>query len=173
MAIVTLDQIRDVFLTWGTNITGRVAFLASLSEDGKPATPYFTVYLAGMQPSTPQNVELSVDGLTETINSLDIMRLTINTIGGEAMQDASRLLRSLFSSQRFLDLWTICGYTSVTEATDLSFLETGTMRQRAQFTINIQARVGDTFVVSSFDALDLTITANGDDQKVVNRVCVP
>ena len=78
MAIVTYDDIRNSIITWIGDISGLTTILGSFSEIARPAAPYAVLIITSDSTSTMQNVTLSTDGLTETIDRLDKLRVTIN-----------------------------------------------------------------------------------------------
>lgn len=142
----TFNQIRDTVLQWVEDITGRALVLANAGEGPKPGVPYVEVYVTLAKSPSFQTSTLSEDGLTETIRAISTLDVQLDVYGGDAMQDASKLIRSLKSAQRWLDLWVICGLENVQELRDLSFLETASRKQRAQVVISLSCNLADDFV---------------------------
>lgn len=145
MIPTTLDNLRDVLLQWCFDITGRVLVLANSGQGPKPSEPYVEVFLSSYDTPTFQVAKLSGDGLTETVTSNTLMSVQLDLYGNNPMQDASKLMRSLFSSQRFLDLWQISGLSGVDTVSDLTAIETGAMKQRANLIFRVYCLLEDTF----------------------------
>ena len=141
----TFDEMRDTILTWCKDITARDIVLANAGEGPKPGVPYVELMLTSHTSPASQTSYLSDDGLTETVYAMSSVVAQLNFFGGNAMQAASRLLRSLDSSARFLDLWKICGLGRKDDVRDLTFLEAASRKQRAEVTIMFYCIFSDAF----------------------------
>lgn len=153
----TFNEMRDTILQWCLDITGRDLVLANAGEGPKPGVPYVEVYLTVQESPNYQTDTLSVDGLTETITAVCSVACQLDLYGGDAMQDASKLCRSLKSARRWLDLWIIIGLQNIEALRDLTALETGTRKQRAQVVINFTCCLFNDFDSDYFDQLPITI----------------
>lgn len=159
----TLDAIRDAFLTWGNLITGRIAVLENNGEGPQPRNPYFTVFIESFTIPTWQVDTFQQATNEDKVTSVTLITININVYGGNAMQSASRLAHSLFASARYEDLWKICGLSGIENAQDMSFLETGSIKQRALLPIKIYANLVDDFDADFFDTVDLNVSAPDQD----------
>lgn len=153
----TLENLRDVLLQWCLDITGRVLVLANSGQGPKPSAPYVEVFLSSYDTPTFQVATLATDGLTETVKSNTLMSVQLDLYGNNPMQDASKLMRSLYSSQRFLDLWQISGLSGVDTVSDLTALETGAMKQRANLIFRIYCLLTDTFASDFAETVPITV----------------
>lgn len=162
VGVATLDEVRDAFLLWARTITGRKVVLANTanSEFPKLRVPYVEVFITSYENPTYQVSQLSEDGLTETVRAIIRQSIELNIYGGNAMQDASKLSRSLWTATRYLDLWKVCGLASVGVISDLSALETGAIKQRSNFIIQIYSTLLDTFAASFVDDLPVEISVD-------------
>lgn len=153
----TFDEMRDAILQWTLDITGRDLVLANSGEGPKPGVPYVEVYLTVQTSPNYQTDTISQDGLTETITAISSIACQLDLYGGDAMQDASKLCRSLKSARRWLDLWNIVGLQNIEALRDLTALETGTRKQRAQVVVNFTCCLSDNFSSDYFDQVPITI----------------
>lgn len=164
----TFNELRDTILTWCQDITTRDIVLANAGEGPKPGVPYIELMLNVHNTPTSQTESLSEDGDVETVYAMSSVTAQLNFFGGNAMQDASRLIRSLKSGRRFLDLWTICGLGSVQELRDLTFLETASRKQRAEVLILFYCIFSDDFVGEYADSVPITVLV--DDTEVATEL---
>lgn len=141
----TFNEVRDTVLQLCIDITGREVVLANAGEGPKPSVPYVEVYVTLAKSPNFQTNTLSEDGLTETIRAVSVLEARLDFYGGDAMQDASKLLRSLKSAQRERDLLLVCGHANTQDLRDLTFLETGSRKQRAQVVISLSCNLADSF----------------------------
>ena len=155
----TLNEIRDVLLTWANAITGRQVLLAN-SADGeapRPRNPYVEIFVEMFSNPATQVVTHSEDGLLETIKSNTLLTVTLDVYGDNPMQDASKLMRSLYSASRYLDLWVICGLGGINDATDLTALERGALKQRSQISFTLYCILFDNFASDFFTTVELEV----------------
>lgn len=156
----TFDDLRDAILTWCADITGREIVLANAGEGPKPGAPYVELLLSSHTSPASQTAYLSEDGEIETVYAMSTVTATINLYGANAMQAASRLLRSLDSSHRYLDLWKICGLVRKEEARDLTFLEAASRKQRAEVILTFSCIFSDEFVGEYATSMPITLVAD-------------
>ncbi len=161
MITTTLDELRDAILLWVQDISGREIVLANSGEGPRPRVPYVEVFIELFENPTSQVSTLSGDGLTETVTANIRATITLDVYGDNPMQVTSRLIRSLFSATRFLDLWQICGLGNVEDATDLTALQTGALKPRAQVRFHVYCAFSDDFVSSFFDVVNIEIDVVG------------
>ena len=141
----TFNQVRDAMLQLCEDVTGRELVLANAGLGPKPEFPYVEVYATLAKSPNFQTSTLADDGLTETVHAISTIDVRLDFYGGDAMQDASKLLRSLDAEQRWVDLYNICGRENIQDLRDLTFLETGARKQRAQVTVSLSCVLADTF----------------------------
>lgn len=155
--VTTFEEMRNKLLQWCLDITARGLVLANAGEGPKPGVPYVEVYLTTLVNPDYQTDTLSVDGLTETITTPCTVSCQLDLYGGDAMQDASKLCRSLKSAQRWVDLWVIMGLQNIETIRDLTALETGSRKQRAQVLINFTCCLSNNFDSSYFDQMPIEL----------------
>ena len=153
----TFNEIQDVILTWINDTTLREVVLDHNGQSPKPRGAYTTVIIKPCTVSGNQDSILSEDGLTETIKTQNLISVEINFYGANAIQDASKLSHSLYSTKRYEDLWKFIGYGECKEIEDLTALETGAQKVRARILINFHAQLTDTFDSDYFDRIDITV----------------
>jgi hypothetical protein len=158
----TFNELRDTILTWCNDVTARDIVLANAGEGPKPGTPYIELTISAHDTPTSQTESLSEDGEVETVYAMSSVTAQLNFFGGNAMQDASRLIRSLKSGRRFLDLWKICGLGKVQNLRDLTFLETASRKQRAEVEILFYCVLSDEFVGEYADSVPITLVADNN-----------
>ena len=153
----TFEEMRTTLLQWCLDITGRELVLANSGEGPKPGGPYVEVYLTVQESPNHQTNTLSIDGLTQTITAICSVACQLDLYGGDAMQDASKLCRSLWEDKRWVDLWVILGLQNIEALRDLTALETGTRKQRSQVVINFTCCLFNIFDSAFFDQVPITI----------------
>lgn len=158
----TFNELRDTILTWCQDVTAREIVLANAGEGPKPGTPYIELVMSSHDTPTSQTEYLSEDGEIETVYAMSAVTATLNFFGGNAMQDASRLLRSLKSSRRFLDLWKICGLGKAQNLRDLTFLETASRKQRAEVEVLFYCVLSDEFAGEYATSVPITLFADNN-----------
>ena len=134
---------------WCVAVTGREPVIED--EGGpQPAAPYLSLSVRSCTPM--QHDRVDVDPLDETVNTLHQIVIRLALRGGQAMTDAARLRGSLWSAQRWRDLWKIAGLGTVTSIQNLSALETGRIRARAEFQLTLHAVITTTSTPEYFTA---------------------
>ncbi len=179
MTTTTLDELRDAVLAWVQNISGREIVLANSGEGAIPREPYVEVFIELFENPTSQASAISEDGLVETVTANVRATITLNIYGDNPMQAASRLARSLFSAGRYLDLWQVCGLGNVENATDLTALQTGALKPRAQMKFNVYSVFSDEFISSFFEHVKIKVDGKesedilgGDNPRQKAAVCL-
>lgn len=166
----TIENIRDAFISWANTITGRLAVLSNDGEMGRPRVPYFTIFVNNYDNPLSVKRFFNLETNKEEITSLNNLQIDINIFGNNPLQDSSKLVHSLYASNRYKDLWKVCGLLNAPSVTDLSFLETGAFKQRCLLVININASLYDEFDFDYFEdvALEIdTINPNSEQDLVV------
>lgn len=156
----TFNELRDTILTWCQDVTARDIVLANAGEGPKPGVPYVELFISGHTSPATQTASLSEDGTIETVYAMSMITAQFNFYGGNAMQDASRLLRSLDSSHRYLDLWKVCGLGRKDELRDLTFLEAASRKQRAEVLITFYCIFSDDFVGEYATSVPITLAVD-------------
>lgn len=136
MTPTTLEALEAEISAWCAQVTGRETVI---EDDGgpQPAAPYLSLSVRSCTPMQHDRVE--VDRQAETISTLHHVAFRLALRGGQAMADAARLRASVWSAQRWRDLWKIAGLGAVTAIQNLSALETGRIRARAEFQLTLHA----------------------------------
>lgn len=156
----TLDEIRDAVIEWCTSITGRTVVLANTGQQARLNVPYIEVFIDNYDSPVFQKSTISDDGSKETIAANTFLSITLDIFGENSLQDASKLQRSLWSQKRFLDLWLICGLSSVENTIDLTSLQTGTRRQRGQFKFLVYCVLSNDFDSDTIETIELDLGVN-------------
>lgn len=161
----TFDEVRDTLLQWIVDKTGLEIVLANAGEGPKPSDPYVLLQITSAASPPLQNSTLSADGLSEKIRVLTTMDVQLDFYGGNAMQSASLLARSFNSQRAFVDLYTKFGILNVEPIRDLTALETGSRKQRAQMVVKVRANLADEFDADYNDRVELEV--KNDDGSIV------
>lgn len=136
MTPTTLEALQATVVAWCGAVTGRETIVED--EGGPPpAAPYLSLSIRSCTPLQRDRIE--VDRQDETISTLHRVVFRLALSGGQAMSDAARLRASLWSARRWRDLWTMAGLGAVTAIHNLSALETGRIRARAEFQLTLHA----------------------------------
>jgi len=149
----------------GAVVVGRVGEVAA------PAVPYILFSIESVTPQASPVVSYSDEDppVTQTVTATAVpIVFLVEVIGGAAMGDAFRAALALRVSQRSFDLWAIAGLMDITAPTNLSALEVGTMRQRAQFRLALSAALDYSIGAETIE--HLTIVANGETVTVSKGV---
>ena len=154
----TIDEARTTILKGCKAIPGREIVLRYDSEMAKPTTPFVEVFIESAELPNGRVLTLSEDGLTETVSTLMNIAVVLNCLGGDAMDAAINLRNSLYATERTLDLYKTLGYLGVPSLRDLSFLETGHFKQRAELTINFDARIENSYASSYYESVEVNVT---------------
>lgn len=175
MATTNYRELRSAISRWCLNATGRVMVISGSGEADQPGVPYVALMLAQDSVAGYPKRELSQDGLTYTVTRTARMRVQIDVYGGDpdksAMEDASLLENALYNPALFEDsgvapqknLWEICGLMSIESINDLSALETGIIKQRAQLVFNIVAEFENSVTSDFYDKTEVDIKRKNPD----------
>lgn len=169
MTPTTLEALEAVISAWCAQVTGRETVI---EDDGgpQPAAPYLTLSVRSCTPMQHDRVE--VDQQAETIRTLHHVVFRLALRGGQAMTDAARLRASVWSAQRWRDLWKIAGLGAVTPIQNLSALETGRIHARAEFQLTLHVVIATTSAPEYFTSqqIDLYETDAGFVATVVATI---
>ncbi len=136
MTPTTLEALQARLVAWAVSISGREVVVED--EGGpQPAAPFVSLSLRRCTPFEHDRVGVSRE--TERVSTLCQVRWRVTLFGGAALTDASRLRASIWSAQRWWDLWLLSGLGSVSPINNLSALETGRIRARAEFQLTLNA----------------------------------
>lgn len=176
MATTNYRELRNAIGEWCFGVTGRVIVISGSGETDQPGVPYVAVMLAQDSVAGYPKRALSQDGLTYTVTRTARMRVQIDVYGGadkdnSAMEDASALENALYNPALFEDstpapiknLWEICGLMSIESINDLSALETGIIKQRAQLVFNIVAEFENSVTSDFYDKTEVDIKRTEPD----------
>lgn len=155
----TMNDIRTAVLTWVRDVTGRDIVLKYDSELHKPTRPYVEIYIVQAPTGGGRTLTLEIvdDEPVEVVSTTCIVAVTLNIYGGDAMDAAYRIRNSVYATNRYADLFQILGLTEVVSLIDLTSLETGHYKQRAELIINFNARIEDSFTSAYYDTVEATI----------------
>lgn len=153
----TITDLRDEFIAWVNSITSRPVVLANSGQGPKSRVSYGEIFISAYDAPTTQVITYSEDGETETVSSLDLLTIQINLYGDNPLRDASKLQHSLFSADRYLDLWQICGLSGITSIQDLTALETGAMKQRVLLEFRVYATLSDSVSADCIETVDIEL----------------
>lgn len=171
-------ELRNAIGQWCFNTTGRTMRIAGSGEVEQPRVPYAVIWINEDASQGYPRTELSDDGLSYSVIHTAQYRIQVDVYGGtqdkSAMQDASLLRNSLYNpilfedsqSGQYKNLWEICGLLNTESINDLSALETGIIKQRAQFVFNILAEMEDTFTSDYFDKVEVNIKRSQPDMDI-------
>lgn len=185
MATTNYRELRSAISRWCLNATGRVMIISGSGEGDQPGVAYAVVMLAQDSVAGYPKTELSEDGLTYTVTRTTRMRVQIDVYGGDpdksAMEDASLLQNALYNPALFQDsdvapeknLWEICGLLNFESINDLSALETGIIKQRAQLVFNIVAEFENSVTSDSYDKTEVDIKLKNPDMDITTLLIDP
>ena len=155
--VTTFEQIKDTLAAWINLVVGRQIVLANEGEDARPRSPYVEIFLQSNAADTQPISVFSEDGLTQTISGRVLITVDLNVVGGQALRDANNLWYSLYAQERDLDLNLTLGLGGASEIRDLSFLETGSRKQRVNFQVTFYAVTSFVSNTSCIESIDVTI----------------
>ena len=136
MTPTSLEALEHGLSTWAGSVSRREVLIEG--EGGPPpASAYLAISLRSCSPM--QRADVHIDPHTETVNALHRLTWRFSLHGGPAMADATRLLASLWSAQRWRDLWRIAGLGEVGRLHNLAGLDIGRWRARVEFQLTLHA----------------------------------
>lgn len=174
-----IRALRKAIGQWAFNVVDansntREVVLANSGQAAQLRVPNIVTMLSEDKKLGFPDTKLSEDGLTYTVTHTSQIRVQLEVYGGDkdnsAMQDASLLMNSLYDPARYLDLWLICGLMNIETIQDLTALETGVMKQRAQCVFHIIAELSDAFVSDSFDTIETDVIRAIPEETIVTLV---
>lgn len=145
--------IKDVFGNTRQVIKGKVG------EVPAPASPYAMYWVEGIELSdhtvnTPLDDQLNDNQIVSS--RATPITYGINVVGGDdAHNDAIVLSLAARASKRRFDLYKVCGFVGATQVINLSALETGTMRGRAQFMLSVSAALDFEIYEGTIGSVDI------------------
>lgn len=153
----TLDVVETAFATYLRDVLpARVMVRGRVGEAAAPATAATLWDVATVTAS--DNPVTTYEDDDQIVTSTDtVVSFLVTLIGGSAMADAVRVCNGMRASQRTGDLYAVCGLWGVDPAQDLTALETGTMRTRAEFRVALSAAIETVFIRETIDAEQVTI----------------
>lgn len=176
MATTNYRELRNAIGQWCFDVTGRAMGISGSGEAAQPRSPYIIVIVSQDDFIGYPKRQVSEDGLTYTVTRTASFRVQIDIYGGDdkddsAMQDGSLLMNSLYNPVLFQDsganpqknLWEICGLINIEQMSDLSALETGLIKQRAQVVFNVVAEMSDSFTSDYYNKVEVDIKRKEPD----------
>ena len=168
----TTKKLEEVLYDWAFSlIPSRVVIISNQVDGNSPNEPYISIRLTQSPTSQNPEVTLSDNGELETISQRCLFTVNVECVGDEAFQDAKSacivLASSLYSANRYLDLWTVSGLGGV--ATGPQSLTTATLatnRSRWQFQYTLYAVIDNSFTGQYFDNLELKVI-DGDTDTIL------
>lgn len=153
----TLSELEDAIHDWLKIITGRETVRSNYDEQGLPITPYCAFRIKETVPMDHPTRTLSGDGLTETIEVMNQVKINITLLGGEASAAINKVIASAWAANRNIDLWVISGMGGFSNPLDLTSLETGAMRQRWEATLTLYTTLAESFAGEFQEVFELSI----------------
>ena len=157
---MSLDELEDKIYAWLVLVTARTVISAGYDEQGKPSSPYCNFEIKNTKPFDKPVVNLSNDGLTESIETLMEVSIKIMLVGGNAMTTVNRVVASAWAASRNHDLWDVSGLGSFSNPIDLTALETGTQRQRWETNLILYATISEEFTGEYQEKFNLIVNEN-------------
>ena len=155
----TTAQIADAFAAYlHAILPGRMMIEGNVGEGAAPSVPACIWRLTSIEPDDFPRVEYVGDD--QLLHSVTPLTFRVTCLGGPDTIDACfRVAAGLRLSQRTSDLFKVCGFWGTQPVTDLSALETGTMRQRAEMLVVLSADITMTSPREWMDQVDLRVEA--------------
>ena len=140
--------------------TERVLVQGNIGEGPAPSGPSLIWRLDTLEPP-----DFTVTEISETEQLIEahgvpmefVVTVLGDRVGQSARDDAMRLVLGLRQTQRTADLLAVCGFMGVGEVRNLSALETGTMRQRAEFRLMLSASLHLAATPETINVVDLEL----------------
>lgn len=157
----TPTQIEDAFAAFLSGVFdgSRVTVAGLIGEGPAPSSPCVMWRLDSVDPDEFPRTEYVDDD--QVIHSVSPMTFIVTCVGdrpGQSVRDdCLRVQMALRMSQRTGDLFKVCGFWGVEPVKNLTALETGKMRQRAEFRVVLSADLTLTAPREVMDEVDLRI----------------
>lgn len=118
---------------------GREPVRGWYGEAPAPSGPYF--FYRPEIAEFPDILTADVDsaGTVQMVQGLSMVTVSFSFNGGDAMGDAVKFRLALHQTQRTVDLYLVAGLLGVTAPQDMTALELGTMRTRADIRLSLSA----------------------------------
>ncbi len=159
----TVTQIEDAFAAFLSaqfpNPGGRVIVAGLIGEGPAPSGPAVMWRTDGWEPDEfPRTEYVDDDQIVHAVTPISMVVTLLGDRPGQSVRDdALRIGSALRMSQRTGDLYAVCGLWSVEEVRNLTALETGKMRQRAEFRVVLSADLTHTAPREWMDEVDLNV----------------
>jgi hypothetical protein len=156
---MTLTELENAFgLTLAAIMPARELVKGRVGDAAVPATPYVMYEAEDITLPDSPVVSISDDETTQTVSAVTPVTFLLNFVGGNAQSDAVRFSLALRLSQRTADLWKVCGLWGVSQIIDLSAVENGTMRARAEVRVTLSATLHIEHAAELIETVDIEIT---------------
>lgn len=138
-----MTTFADLYSALGTIVTAATnrQWWRKGGIQGVPTEPYATIFLEEAPGNQHEVVELVDEevGFSELPWGTSRVRAKVEFFKGEAANDASRFRTSMRLSERFYDLWRLCGLSGGLELVDVStsFREDIEPRAEVRFYLNV------------------------------------
>lgn len=173
MLTTTINDINDKIYDWIVSILpDRTCIVKNNTDDAAPNRPYVMFDLQNDQTFSKPIVGINED-LTEFIYQRNLFTVSIQVVGnGDAnhscLDDINQLSASIWSQQRYLDLWRISGLGGISiQPQNITSAAYGVNRTRwqMQFTLYANTRA-DTVNVDYIDKVP-TEVINGENNDII------
>lgn len=155
----TITQVEDAFAAV-LALGGREIVQGRIGEGPVPSDPYAMWSLDNLEIDI-RPVRL-IDGMLQRVISVNTpLVFLVNICGGNAMADAAQFALSFSQSQRLGDLYKLCGLSGISPLQNLSAVEVGTYRQRAELRVTLFAAVELTAPAELLENIDVTVSEPG------------
>ena len=161
--MTTLAAIEDAFGTYiaaSLPVGSRVLVRGNIGESPAPSSPYVIYRLAVTKhPEFTRTEYTSTDQIVRANTTVEFAVSVVgNRSGSTAMDDATRIALGLRLTQRTGDLYALCGLWGVEPVQDLSGVEVGTMRTRADFRVSLSVSTDITAPREWIAEVETTVT---------------
>ncbi len=162
--MTTIADFKDELFNWATTVTSRTVIFQNVGEGPILNEPHITLFVLGFE-----NAGIPATSLNQTTNELVVttdteLRVIINVFWGDVLDAAKRLTNSLWVGNRVADLYKVSGLGAVGETLDLTFIDNGAFKPRAQLEVAFWVSLEytepiDFFVEAEAEVNGETITA--------------
>lgn len=156
--MATINDFRNALVTWINTITSRPVILSDAYAGPNPKDPFAVILVESSAPRTAWKSEFDVNTEIETISRHVNFIVTIDMFGGDPFFHALQLEASLYSANKYIELpQDIVGLNGSLGVQDLSSLEVGNMRTRAQLRIEMNANITFNFTTDVIEEYDIEL----------------
>lgn len=176
--MTTMAQLSDAVGTYiiaSLPANARQLVRGRVGDGPAPAGPYVIYRLESV--THPEFTRTEYVGDDQIIHANTVAVFVVTVVGDRpgqlAMDDASRIALGLRLTQRTADLYKICGLWSVEQVRDLTMLEIGTMRSRAELRIVLSVSAGITAAREYIDSVAVDVVSDAPPSDVSIVISAP